>query len=372
MKKFALAILGLVLLSACEDDDNTGNGGSDGNGSGSSSPQAYVGIEGTSPNGISSLAAYNRTNQTIENNVFRKANINPMGSQLSDLLIDKDQNQIVLLLPGSNKIVFVDANSLVIKKQIKDLMQIRKIAKVSDFLYYVSSPELGGLYVVNALNGNIRSEIELDGITNPTEIKVWEDMAFISNTGDAMTKDSTVSVLRTSEDTLITSLIVGHAPNSMAIDEENNLWILCSGNFDAANPLLSGVGSLWKYNLDTMKMAIDSGYTIMPDTVKYLNDNQLRPHHLIYDDQGKNLYYISAEPSGPIVMSNRFVRPLSESPIVDDTYYSIAFDPLKSELYGMRTPSDIEENGYLEVFDPVGNKKVSIQIGVKPVDVIFK
>lgn len=369
MKKIAVLLLGLLVFSACKDDDEDDGASSN---LPPSQPEAIVGIEGTSPNGISSMAAYNMTNQTIENNVFRKANINPMGSQLSDILFDKLQNQLVLVLPGSNKIIFADADSYRVKRQIEDLMQIRKAAQVSDFRYYVTSPELPGFYIINALNGNIISEVELDAVTNPTEIKVFEDMAFICNTGDALVKDSTVSIIRTSEDTLITTINVGHAPNSIAFDQEDNLWILCSGEFNASNPLLSGLGSLWKFNMDTLKMAIDSGFAISPDTVKYFSDNQLRPHNLIYDEQGLNFYYIGGQPTGPIIMTGILKKSITETPLVDDNYYRIVFEPLNSELYGMRTPADIESNGDLEVFDPVGNKKLSLTIGVKPVDVVFK
>ncbi|MCR9154046.1 MAG: hypothetical protein NXI09_08055 [Bacteroidetes bacterium] len=367
MKKLALALIGIFVISACGDDDDSGSGDLI-----PTTPKAYIGIEGTSPNGISSLAEYNTTNQSIENNVFRKANINPMGSQLSDIMYDADQNQFVLLVPGSNKIIYIDANSLVIKRQIKDLMQVRKVAKVSDFLYYVSSPELGGIYVINAIKGNIRSEIEIDGITNPTEIKVWEDMAFICNTGSPITRDSTVTIMRTTEDTIISHLMVGHSPNSMVIDEENQLWIMCSGEFNATSPLTSGVGSLWTYNLDSLKMAVDSGLAIMPDTVRYFQDNQLRPGHLTYDESGKNLYYITGAPTGSISSFNKAQRRVSETPLISGNFYGLNFDDRNLELYGMRTPMDIEEDGFLEVFDPVGNVKVSIRIGVKPVDVVFK
>lgn len=368
MKRIALFALGLLLVAACKDDDND-NSGTDPN---ALQNVALIGIEGTSPNGISSLAKYNITTQIIENNVFRKANINPMGSQLSDMILDKERNQLVLLLPGSSKIIFADANTFEIIKQIPDLMQIQKAAKVTENLYYVSSPELPGIYVINANNGNIREEIELLDRTNQTEISVWEDLAFVCNTGDAITKDSTVSILRTTADTLVTNLMVGHSPNSMVIDDDNQLWILCGGNNNIGNPFLSGVGSLWKYNLDTLKMAIDSGWTISPDTVRYFTDNQLRPNSLVYDKVGDHFYYLTGMPTGDIVFTGRNWNWLNETALVDGNFYAIDFDVKNLELYGMRVPSDIESNGDLQVFDPIGNLKTSIRIGVKPKNVIFK
>ncbi len=367
MKKIVFALMGLALLSACNDDDDNNGGGQV-----VTPPTAIIGIEGTSPNGISSLAAYDMSAQTVENNIFRKANINPMGSQLSDILFDEELNQLVLVVAGSDKLVYIDADDYVIQRQIKDLMTIREAAKVNDFLYYVTSPGLGGVYAINSKNGRIRAEIEIDNITNPTAIKVWNDLAFITNSGDPITADSTISIVRVEADTFVRNINVGHAPNSMAIDPLNNLWVLCSGKFDPANPFSSGVGSLWKFNLDSIKMAIDSNTAFTPDTVRYFLDNQLRPNSLTFDPTIGNFYYLKGAPTGDIAMTSMMVPAINENSIVTGSFYGLAYDPVNLEIYGLKTPSEIEDDGFLEVFDPVGNRKVSIRIGVKPTDVVFK
>jgi len=331
---------------------------------------AIIGIEGTSPNGISSLAYYDIAAQSVENNVFRKANINPLGSQLSDMMIDEDRNRLVMVVPGSDKIVFSNLDNLEIDKQHGNFSQIKNIVQTEDNEYYISSWDFDGVYVVNADNGNIKKEVLVQG-TGPTEMLVHKDLAFVCNTG-AFLFDSTVTVLRTTEDTLVTNLMVGGKPNSMVIDADKNLWVLAAGEVDVNNPFASGLGTLYRYQLDTLIMAIDSGFTISPDTVLYFTDNLLKPHSLTINKEGNQLFYIGNSPTGSIFSMSTFARKVEESPIIMGNYYTLTFDALELELYATRLPDDIEEDGDLQVYSPSGNLKTSIKIGVKPKNVVFR
>ena len=168
MKKVIFSLLGLGLIfGSCKKDTD---------------PQplpdaprkAIIGIEGVSPNGISSLAYYDVASQTIENNVFRKANINPLGAQLSDMMIDEDRGRLVLVVPGSDKIVFTHLDDLKIDKQYGNFMQIKNILQTSPDEYYISSWEFDGVYIVNANNGNIKEELPVEGI-GPTKMVLHKD-----------------------------------------------------------------------------------------------------------------------------------------------------------------------------------------------------
>ncbi len=370
MKKLLFVFGTLVLgLSACTKDGSDSDGDNTTNLPGQRT--ALIGIEGTSPNGISSLASYNITNQQVENNLYRKANINPMGAQMSDMMIDAENRILSFVLPGSDKVLFADLDDYKLIGSTTGLLRINNIAKTAANRYYVSSAEIEGVYIVNPLNQNLVEEFVFYG-TNPTAITVHEDLAFVAITGDPIVMDSTVAIIRTGVDTLITKLNVGRFPNSFVIDNNNNMYILCAGDYNAANPAMSGIGSLWKYNLDTMQMAIDSNFVISPDTVLYFTDNQLKPHSLAFDPNGNSLYYVGNSPTGNIYSMSANSNRVSENPLVSGNFYNIAFDGVDQELYGLRTPNDINMDGDLQVFDPVGSLKTSIRVGVKPRDVAFK
>lgn len=364
MRKVIFSFLSLsLILSACKEDDKTAAPIE-------SARKAIIGIEGISPNGISSLAYYDIAGQFIENNVFRKTNINPLGAQLNDMMIDEERGRLVLVVPGSDKLLFTSLADLTLEKQVGNLMQIKNIAKTAPDEYYISSWELDGVYVLNANNGNVKKEVLVGG-RGPTDILVYNDLAFVTNTG-AFLFDSTVTILRTSLDTIITNLSVGGKPNSMVIDADNNLWILNGGKVDNLNPFASGVGSLFRYQLDSITMAIDSGWVITPDTVMYFTDNLLKPHSLTINPEGNEIFYIGNSPTGSIFRMSTFANKVEESPFIMGNYYNLAFDEIELELYAMRIPDNVDKDGDLQVYSPSGNLKTSIKIGVKPKNVVFK
>lgn len=370
MKKLLLALSAVLFsLSSCTDDGD--DDGADAGLNPVAQRRAIIGIEGTSPNGISSVAEYDINNQSVENNLYRKANINPMGAQLNDMMVDAEAGIVSFVLPGSDKVVFSNLDDYSLIGATPNLLRVNNIARATWNRYYVSSAELEGVYIINPNTRNVVEEFVFYG-TNPTEISVWEDLAFIAITGDLVVMDSTVAIMRTGVDTLVTKLNVGRSPNSMVIDANNQMYILCAGNFNSANPSLSGIGSLWKYNLDTMKMAIDSSWAITPDTVLYFTDNQLKPRSLTYDPNGNLLYYLGGSPTGNIYSMFASSKRVSENPIATGNFYGLAFDEVDQELYGLKTPNDIEAAGDLQIFDPVGNLKTSIRVGVKPKNVAFK
>lgn len=364
MRKVIFSLLTFSLLAtSCKEDDKVAPPIEE-------PRRAIIGIEGTSPNGISSLAYYDIAGQFIENNVFRKANINPLGSQLNDMIIDEERQRLVLVVPGSDKIVFSNLNDLKIERQTANLFQMKKVVKTTPDEYYITSWDFDGMYVINANNGNLKKEIKSGGI-GPTEMLVYEDLAFICNSG-AFLFDSTVSIMRITEDTLVTNLSVGGKPNSMVVDADNNLWILNGGKVDNLNPFAAGLGSLYRFQLDSLYMAIDSGWTITPDTVMYFTDNLLKPHSLRINLEGNELFYIGNSPTGSVFKMSTFANRVSESPMIDGNYYSLAFDNTELELYAMRLPDNVEQDGDLQIYSPAGNLKTSIRIGVKPKNVVFK
>jgi len=364
MKKVIFSLLGLgLLLVSCKKDDEVIAAAVE-------PRKAIIGIEGISPNGISSLAYYDVAAQLIENNVFRKANINPLGAQLNDMMIDENRGRLVLVVPGSDKIVFTNLADLKIEKQYGKFMQIKNIVQTSPNEYYISSWEFNGVYVVNANNGNVKKEVLVQG-TGPTKMLVHEDLAFVCNTG-AFLFDSTVTILRTTEDTIVANLSVGGKPNSMVIDSENNLWVLNGGKVDNMNPFASGLGSLYRYQLDSLIRDIDSNFAIVPDTVMYFTDNLLKPHSLTLNAEGNQLFYIGNSPTGSVFSMSTFAKRVEESPLIMGNYYALAFDELELELYAMRLPDNTDQDGDVQVYSPAGNLKTSLKIGVKPKNVVFK
>lgn len=366
MKKLLLLSFGLLTLLACQPDDSNGL-----------APQpprerkALIGVEGITPNGISWIGEYHITGQNLNNNVYRKENLSPLGSGLSDFLLDEEEGLAFFLLSGSEKIVITDLKSYDQIKTIGNLPRIKRILKAGPRKYYVTTWEENGLYIIKGKNFNVQGPLLLgDG---PLAMTQWNDLVFVANNGGDFL-DSTVSVVSSIADTLVDIIPCGVRPNSMVVDENNFLWILAAGKVHPIDPTMNGEGTLYRYQLDSMKMAIDSGFAIVADTVFSFNDNQLKPHHLVINQKGGGeLYYIGNEPTGNILKMGLNDQRVGEGPYIMGNYYALAFDELATELYGLNTPSsDINDNGSVEIFAPDGSLKNSFLIGPKPVNVEFK
>lgn len=366
MKKLFLFSLPLFALLACDanDPDNVVQ-------EPPRERKAVIAVEGISPNGISWVGEYNITGQYLNNNVYQKANQAPLGFGLSDFLLDEEAGIGLFLMEGSEKIVVADLETYELIKTISNLPRIKSIIKVAPQTYYVTSWEENAIFMIKGKNFNVRGpELTGDG---PLAMKQWNDLVFVANNGGDYL-DSTVSIFRSTADTLVAVIRSGVRPNSMVIDQNNYLWILASGEVNQIDPTASGPGTLVRYQLDSMKMAIDSGTTIMPDTAFVFNDNQLKPHSLVINKQGGGeLFYISNQPTGDILKMGLNDTRVGEGPYITGNYYSLGFDQVATELYGLNTPSsDINGNGSVEIFAPDGSLKNSFLIGPKPTSVAFK
>lgn len=333
--------------------------------------QAIIGVEGVNPNGISSIGVYDILNQSLNNNVYRKANLTTLGSGLSDIYVDEETKRFFAVLPSSEKMAVCDLNTFELIKNVSITEGVRKIKRVAENKYYLTSWDDAGILVKGGEGFNTYKIIPT--AQAPTDMIQWENLVFVSNTG-LLIKDNTVTILNADADTVIATLQVGENPTGMAIDLAlNQLFILSAGELNSQNPTLSGLGSLWRYNLDSMRTAIDSGTSIQFDTVLYFNDNQIKPHHLAIDDEGRNLYYLSNAPTGDIMRMKLEANRVSETPMITGNFYGIKFDPTADELYGLNTPSsDIDGTGSFQIYAPDGSLKVSQRIGSKPKEVDFK
>lgn len=334
--------------------------------------KAIIGIQGQSVNGISSVAEYDITNQTLDNSVFRKQNVQPIGSSMQDLLIDEDAGLIYFVVPGSGEIVVADLHTYEIIRNLKSMQGdgLKRMVKVGDNKFYVSSFDEDGVYVLRGTKNNLKGVIETGA--DPEAMLVHENLVFVANTG-GFDLDSTVTIINTLADTVMTTLQVGHEPNSMVVDAENRLWIMCSGEANTQNPLLSGVGSIYRYHLDSLQMALDSNATIPLDTVFYFTDNQLRPTKMVIDQQGQKIYYLGGNPVGDLFVMNTYANKVSETPAVSGDFYGLSFDEVESDLYGLQTGGfNYNENGRVIIYNPDMNEKNRFLIGVRPFKVVFR
>lgn len=328
----------------------------------------YVGTQGTSPDGISELHQYNITTRALTRNVYRKRNLVQLGSRLTDLYMDKETHSLLALLPQNEFLRIADLSTLALKKTVPDIRLTNQMLRADQNSLYITSDHVDGVYVVSG-RWKVREEIPT-GI-NPTAMLKARGKVFIANTGNAATDDSTVTIMDARVDTVMGQMMTNVAPNSMVVDDQGFLYVLCSGKFNAQNPVQSGVGSLHRYHLDSIQRQLDSNDVITPDTVVYFTDNQLRPNDLTLGGQGQLLFYRGNTP-GSIYSQPIYDLNLTETPIVNGHFSKILYDTVAQKIMALTIPQNDEEApGNLEIYTAIGALEQSMIVGIKPTDLVI-
>lgn len=302
-----------------------------------------------------------------EHNLYQKANKNFMGQNGIDAI--RDENGMFILLNGSSKLIQIDPETYELIDQITGLENPRHIQRVRNRIAYISSWNRDGVYKVNTNSGKILDFIKTG--LGPGDMTVDEDFVFIPNTGGAF-NDSTVIMRSASTDTLIDTLFVGHRPNSIVVDEERNMFVLCGGFPDDQNPFNSTFGSLWHYHLDSIQMALDSNLTLEAEDTLIFPDNNLRPNRLRLSADGEFLLYMSQEDDSDIFRMRKTANKFPDQPFLSGDYDYFDIDTKFSEIYVVDDGAEGNKlNSRVLRFDSEGGLISDFQSDTRPRSFIF-
>lgn len=347
-----ICVLGALLItSACKDDPKPEP-------LPPSTKAVLVGSEGLSPTGSGALTSYNPELQVPNNNAFQKANNYEMGLGLNSMLVDG--NVTFLVMSGSGEIIAVNTSDFKVIKRFTGFGTPRHIVKASENKYYVSDWQDEGVHVLY-YNQNTPSDFIYTGL-GPERMLIKDKFLFVANSGGPATiKDSTVTVINTKVDTITTELQVAFKPNSMQLDENGFLWVLCAGFQDVVDPFSSIPGQLM-----TFKIKRDTIFR--KDTTNLvLDNNQLRPHDLVINTKGDIMYYIADEGDthGNVMSHSINSKKLNQNPHIEGDFYSLAFDSIQEDIYA-GDPGDYLLNGQVYRFSESGSPIDVFTAGIIP------
>jgi YVTN family beta-propeller protein len=179
--------------------------------------------EGNFMAGNGALSFYSYNTGKIFNNIFTMANGRPLGDVPNSMVISGNNGYIVV--NNSGRIEVVEKSTMLSVKTINNLVSPRNILPVSGTKAYVSSLYSNSISIIdlqtNSLSGIIdirRSSEAMVLIGNKAYISSWYS-------------GTDVMVLNTLTDKVIDSIEVAPEPESMVLDKNNKLWILCSGGY---------------------------------------------------------------------------------------------------------------------------------------------
>ena len=226
MKKtlFNILILGIVMaFVSCGGDDpkpeetNIAKG-------------LFVLNEGTYTYASSSLTFYDPESDTVENNLFYRVNLAPLGDAANSMMIDETGMYIVV---NSSKYIYkVDEKTMKYEAKLDGFTSPRHMLSINKNKAYVSDLESTGLWIVDPETMQMAGFIET-GNTTEKMVRVGNEVVVTnwSNFYQPNTSNSTIQFVNIETNQLVDEMNVTAEPHSIVLDKYNNIWVLCSGGY---------------------------------------------------------------------------------------------------------------------------------------------
>jgi hypothetical protein len=311
----------------------------------------FVACEGKFPDGEASLTYKSfKDGKVIEDVVKNKYNTS-LG--LLAQSVNVFDNQIFVCLTNSNRVVrysITDLNTL----PYISVNSPRYSAKINSSKYYISdwgSPtDTAGVNVYDVNTSKIIKRIKVK--PGAEEILLSGNRAYITCNG-GFGNNNTVAIINTDNDDLLTEKPIGPNPDGIVKDVNNNIWILCTGQYDA-NWNLASPGTLVRLNALTNKLDTVHTFTSAFSTPSNLKVNKTGDQ--LFMNFGGNVLRMGINESQPTA-------------IINGNFYGLAVDA-NGDIYAADA-KDFASKGQVKVYSSAYVLKDSFATGVAPNDILI-
>lgn len=350
MKHYPLlaSLVGLVFTLSCENNpvDLERSGFRFGRG-------VFIVNEGVFQSVNASLSFYDPVTDSVQNHVFYRANGVPLGDVANSMSILGDDAWIVV--NNSGRIYRAGRVDMKFRGKITGLTSPRYLALVlsgeNGLKGYVSDLYAGGIRVLDLREDRVVDSIELrpggEGLSSEQMILDGNRLYLA-----CWSYGEQVLVLDTGQDRLVDSIQVGKQPNSLVLDRDHALWVLCDGGF-AFSPAGQEKASLVRVNLESLEA----------ETRKTWDDISQSPFDLCRNPAGDSLYLIAGDVYKVSLEMEGFREPLI--PRNGRQFYSLGVDPVNGDVY-VGDAVDYQQDGWVYRFSPRGATLDSFRVGVNP------
>lgn len=305
----------------------------------SGSHRVWVCNEGNFQQGNSELGIYNRDKLEYSSKVFAVANGTSPGDVLQSIYF---YNSLAyLVLNNSGKIGIVDTSNFSMLKEISGFDSPRYMLQVAPSKAYVSDLYADAVSVL---------DLDKDSILNSIPCGDWTDkmLQYQNKVFVTMPLHDQLYILDAVTDQVLDSISVSFGSNSLVLDENQILWVLCSGSGSENRP-----GGLYK--IDPISHNILNQWS--------LSESKL-PSHLAIDEDGQNLYFLYEDLlkmniSDPNIPSSSFF------PANGKVFYGMNIDKNRNEIY-LANAKDFVQKGEAIRLDSSGVLISTFATGINP------
>jgi len=302
------------------------------NGPGVDPPEAYeMGVfivnEGPFQNGTGSISFFDRTSGAVEHKIFQTAN---SGAVLGNIVqsYEVHQERGYAVVNNAGKVEVVDADNFSTAGTITGLDQPRYFLGINDSKGYVSQWGAtgvdGSVQVVDLMTLTVTASISTG--SGAGRMLMNGDKVYVVN-GGGFGSDNTVSVINTATDEVEATITVGDNPNSLQLDANGKLWVLCGGRkvYDPMtfelDTAASTRGALYRINTQSNAEELNFAF----------DDVSASPSNLIVNQAGTTLYYGYA---GSVYAQNVNENTPATTAFIGRDFYGMGIDPASGYIYG--------------------------------------
>ncbi|HAX94508.1 MAG TPA: hypothetical protein DCY25_11310 [Bacteroidales bacterium] len=344
MKKF-LIFLTVALLSSCIKESGPVVTGLEraylaGNG-------VFIMNEGNFRSGNGSLSFFSYDSMKIYNNIFREANDRPLGDVPYSMGING--KTAFILVNNSDKIEVANLNDMKSVTTIEKIVSPRYISFINSQKAYVTSLYSDSIRVIDLQSNIATGYVPLENTSE--SIVASSSTAYAAN----WTGGSKIFVINTLTDKVTDSIEVGIEPESMVVDRNNTLWVLCNGGWKREN-----YAELVAINTSTNKISKKYTFPSLSDS----------PTCLQIDGSGQFLYYLH-DGVRRMDIGSETLPATSFIPQAGYFFYRLGVNPFNNEVF-VTDARDYLQKGIVLRYSPEGSFLSLLEADVIPGNMFFK
>ncbi len=304
----------------------------------------FITDEGTFQAGNAKLSFYNFTSGNSTEDLFSQVNSVPLGDVCQSLTTYNGKTYIVV--NNSGKIEVVATTTFAHQHTISGFSSPRFILPVSSTKAYVSDLYANAISIVNLSNDTRTGSFAFPG-ESEAMVMIGSEV-FVSSTDKGF-----VYVVNPTTDLVTDSIPVAKGGNSLQVDNNGKLWVLCFGDYATSAP-----GGLYKINptnhtvelslpLTTSDYATKLCANAAKDTLYYLN-------YSVYKMASSNI----SLPVTPFITAST------------QSFYAIGIRPSNGEVF-VSDAVNYTSNGRLYRYSLAGILLDDDLVGICPGEIYF-
>ena len=316
----------------------------------------FVINEGGWTNSEASLSYYDIDARHVENEVFVRRNGVPLGDVAQSMTLF--EGKAFVTVNNSSVVFVINPDTFVCEGKITDVNSPRYVHIIDDSKAYITELYRPVITVFNPRTLQVLKKIPTDfegRQAASTEQMIGVGRYVFTN---CWSYDDRLLVVDTDTDCVVRSIAVGKQPNSMVLDKNGMIWVLCDGGYEG-NPIGYDAPSLWQVN--PTDMSAEKVFDFVRGE---------RAAALAMDGAGETLYVLKDHvwklgidqrqfPDEPLIRNN-----------TGNYWYSLAVDPVTSEIY-LADAVDKVQPGMVYRYSPQGTEIDRFKVGVIPGEFCF-